>query len=38
MKSVMNGSGGSQREFPAAGIQGVPEIWVPFEGSIAVGW
>jgi hypothetical protein len=29
---------GSQLDFPAQHIQGVAEVWVPFEESIAVGW
>jgi hypothetical protein len=29
---------GTQLDFPAQQIQGVAEVWVPFEESIAIGW
>jgi hypothetical protein len=32
------GCEGPQLDFPVQQIQGVAEVWVPFEGSIAVGW
>lgn len=36
---VGNGScAGSQLDFPDQRIQGVAEVWVPFEESIAIGW
>lgn len=32
------GCAGLQRDFPALQVRGVAEVWVPFEGLIAVGW
>ena len=32
------GCAGSQLDFPNQQFQGVAEVWVPFEESIAVAW
>jgi hypothetical protein len=32
------GCAGLQPDFPVQQIQGVADVWVPFEGSIAIGW
>jgi len=32
------GCAGVQLDFPAQQIQGLAEVWVPFEEAIAIGW
>jgi hypothetical protein len=37
-RSGKSGCAGPQLDFPDHKIQGVAEVWVPFEEAIAIGW